>query len=98
MNREERIHAALSVALEPARVAIADESHLHKGHAGARPEGETHYRVEIVSAAFEGHGRVQRQRMVYGALGEEFGTGLHALSLTTLTPAEAGSRKPPGQP
>lgn len=94
MNREARIQAALSAALEPAAVAIADESHLHKGHAGARPEGETHYRVEIVSAAFEGCNRVQRQRLVHGALGDEFEKGLHALSLTTLTPAEAESRQP----
>jgi BolA family transcriptional regulator, general stress-responsive regulator len=98
MNREERIRAALSAALQPAEIAVADESHLHEGHAGARPEGETHYRVEIVSPAFEGRNRVQRQRMVHGLLGSEFEGGLHALSLTTLTPAEAQARRPARQP
>jgi BolA protein len=72
----------------PARLAIADESSRHHGHAGWREGGETHFRVEIVSAAFEGQSRIQRQRRVYAALKEEFAAGLHALALTTLTPAE----------
>ena len=72
----------------PARLAIEDESSRHYGHAGWREGGETHFRVEIVSAAFEGHSRVARQRLVYAALKDEFAAGLHALALTTLTPAE----------
>lgn len=93
MTRQERIYSALRDALGRANIAIADESHLHVGHAGARPEGETHYRVDLVSEAFEGQSKVQRQRMVYRLLGDEFATGLHALSLSTLTPAEADAQE-----
>ena len=62
---------------------------MHAGHAGARPGGETHYHVVMVSAAFQGQSRVARQRLVYQALREEFDTGLHALSLDLKTPEEA---------
>jgi len=72
----------------PARLAVEDESSRHLGHAGWREGGETHFRVEIVSAAFEGQSRVARQRLVYAALQDEFDAGLHALALTTLTPGE----------
>jgi BolA protein len=70
------------------RLAIIDESHLHAGHAGARPGGESHFRVEIVSAAFEGKSRLERQRMVYAALADELRHDIHALALRTLTPDE----------
>lgn len=72
----------------PVRLAIEDESSRHRGHAGWREGGETHFRVEIVSAAFEGKSRVTRQRLVYAALKAELDAGLHALALTTLTPEE----------
>jgi len=84
------IESKLTAALSPSRMTVIDESHRHAGHAGARPEGESHYRVEIVSAAFAGCSRVDRQRMVYAALAEEFAAGLHALALTTRTPEEDG--------
>ena len=77
----------------PARLAIEDESSKHRGHAGHREGGESHFRVEIVSAAFEGHNRVARQRLVYQALKAEFDAGLHALALTTLTPAEDAAKR-----
>jgi BolA protein len=76
----------------PARLSIEDESSKHRGHAGHREGGESHFRVEIVSAAFEGHNRVARQRMVYEALKAELDAGLHALAITTLTPAEDDKR------
>ncbi len=82
------IDKKLRSELAPLRLAIEDESSRHRGHAGWREGGETHFRVEIVSAAFEGQGRVARQRMVYAALKDELAAGLHALALTTLTPAE----------
>jgi BolA protein len=82
---------ALRNTLAPVHFALTDESAKHAGHAGARPGGETHYHVVIVSAAFEGQTRVARQRLVYQALDEEFRTGLHALSVTLKTPQEAGS-------
>ena len=72
-------------------MSLTDESAQHAGHAGARPGGETHYHLTLVSAAFDGLSRVARQRLVYGALREEFDTGLHALSLDLKTPSEAGA-------
>jgi len=78
----------LRAEFAPVRLAIEDESSLHHGHSGYREGGESHFRVEIVSAAFEGKNRVARQRLVYAALKAELDAGLHALALTTLTPAE----------
>lgn len=88
MNRAERIRASLTKAFSPDGLEIVDESHLHAGHAGARPEGETHFRVSVTSRAFEGVGRVQRQRLVNQALAQEFDSGLHALSIKAVAPAE----------
>ena len=78
----------LRARFTPARLSIEDESSRHRGHAGHREGGESHFRVEIVSVAFEGQSRVARQRLVYEVLKDEFAAGLHALALTTLTPAE----------
>ena len=72
----------------PARLSIEDESSRHRGHAGWRDGGETHFKVEIVSDAFVGKNRVARQRLVYDTLKVELAAGLHALALTTLTPEE----------
>lgn len=82
----EIIERKLTEALSPVRLDVIDESHLHAGHAGARPEGESHFRVEITSTAFEGKSRVERQRLVYGALAEEMAGPIHALALKTLSP------------
>ena len=82
----------LRAAFAPARLAIEDESSKHHGHAGWREGGETHFKVEIVSTAFEGQSRVARQRAVYAALKQELDAGLHALALTTLTPTEDARR------
>ncbi|HYB09909.1 MAG TPA: BolA family protein [Alphaproteobacteria bacterium] len=89
-----RIKAKLNEALRPERLEILDESHRHAGHAGARPEGETHFRLEIVSTAFEGRPRVARQRLIYEILADDLKSDIHALSLQTLTPAEAAARGP----
>jgi BolA family transcriptional regulator, general stress-responsive regulator len=89
------IETKLTAALQPERLKVVDESELHKGHAGHRPGGESHFRVEIVSAAFEGQTRVARQRRVYEVLSEELKAGVHALALTTLTPAEDHGRRIP---
>ena len=78
----------LRARFQPARLLIEDESSRHRGHAGHREGGESHFRIEIVSAAFEGKNRVARQRLVYAALKQELDAGLHALALTTLTPEE----------
>lgn len=78
----------LRTRFAPSRLAIEDESSKHRGHAGHREGGESHFRVEIVSAEFEGKNRVARQRLVYETLKAELDAGLHALALTTLTPGE----------
>jgi BolA protein len=82
------IRRKLTERFAPIRLEVEDESHRHIGHEGARPGGETHFAVTIVSAAFLGHSRVARQRLVYQALAEELATRIHALSLTTLAPEE----------
>jgi BolA protein len=83
------IREKLIAAFAPGELVIEDESARHAGHSGARPGGETHFNVRIVSAAFEGMSRVERQRRVYAALAEEMRGPIHALALTTLTPGEA---------
>jgi len=86
------IERKLSAALQPDKLAITDESARHAGHGGARPEGETHFHVEVVSARFEGKSRVARQRLIYQILAEELKTRVHALALSALTPAEYNRR------
>lgn len=88
MGRAAEIERKLTEGLAPTRLNVIDESCQHEGHGGWRPEGETHFRVEIVSPAFEGKSRVDRQRQVYALIGDELKNGLHALALTTLSPTE----------
>ena len=89
MTMADTIRAKLTAAFAPKELDVADDSHKHAGHSGARPGGETHFSVRVVSEAFAGLGRVERQRRVYAALSEELKpNGIHALALTTLTPAE----------
>ena len=89
MSRKDRIAAILREALRPIRLDIVDESDRHAGHAGARPGGETHYRLNIVSPAFVGKSRVERHRMVNALLAAEFASGLHALAIAAAAPDEA---------
>ena len=89
MRVADAIRRRLTERFAPIRLEIQDDSHRHAGHAAARPEGETHFSITIVSAAFVGESRVARQRLVYQTLAEELATRVHALSLTTLTPDEA---------
>lgn len=88
MSVAETIHRKLTDQLAPLSLKIVDDSHRHAGHQGARPEGETHFSVEIVSAAFTGKKQVERQRLVYAALKEELADRVHALALTTRSPEE----------
>lgn len=81
------IEAKLTSAFSPSAITVVDESHLHAGHAGARPEGETHFRVEIEADAFAGQSRVAAQRAVYDVLSKELATTVHALALKTSAPA-----------
>ena len=84
----------LEAAFAPEILAIEDESSRHAGHSGARPEGETHFHVHIVSPIFAGESRIARQRRVYALLAEELAGPVHALGLTTLTPEEDGKIAP----
>lgn len=88
MNRAKRIEQTLSTLFRPDRLAIIDESHLHAGHAGAAPGGETHYRIEIVSELFRQKSRLQRHRLVNEALDDELQSGLHALAIRAQAPGE----------
>lgn len=88
MNRPERIRELLMAGLDPLACEVADESHLHAGHAGAA-SGGGHYRVRVVSARFEGVNKVARHRLVYDCLREMMQKDIHALAMTLLTPSEA---------
>ena len=72
----------------PESLEVQDESHLHEGHAGHRPGGETHFRVYIVSQAFEGKSRIERHRMINVMLAQELADGVHALAIHAQTPGE----------
>ncbi|WP_417465556.1 BolA family protein [Kordiimonas sp.] len=82
----ETIEKKLQEALAPDHLEVIDESEGHRGHAGYRDGGESHFRVVIRSKAFEGQSRVTRQRMVMGALKEELAGPIHALSIQADTP------------
>ena len=86
MTRNDRIRQTLIDALQPEKIEIIDESNLHAGHSGARPEGETHFRIEIVASKFVAMNRVERQRLIHSLLADEFAAGLHALSIKALAP------------
>jgi BolA protein len=89
LSRAERMENALRASFAPVEFNLVDESSRHAGHAGARPEGETHFRLRLRAAAFIGLSRLARQRLVNEALSEEFANGLHALSLELKAPGEA---------
>ena len=87
-SRAARLEAALRCAFSPLALRVEDDSARHAGHAGHRPEGETHYNVLLVSDAFRGMSRVARSRAVHKVLEPEFADGMHALSLTLRAPGE----------
>ena len=85
------IREKLTRELSPVKLDVIDESCNHAGHAGARPEGETHFHVVAVAETFDGMNRVARQaRLVYKILADELAGPVHALSLELKSPAEAG--------
>jgi len=88
MSADQRIREKLLVALEPTRLDVINESHLHAGHRSSPGTGESHYRVLIVSPAFAGKSRVARHRMVNEALADELEGRVHALALATYAPDE----------
>ncbi|WP_028879068.1 BolA family protein [Terasakiella pusilla] len=85
MSVAEVMKKKINEELSPEKLVLEDESYMHAGHAGANPQGESHFNLLIVSDKFEGVSRVQRQRMVYDILADELKDRVHALSLRTLT-------------
>src|SRR5947209_18386119 len=90
MSTKDTITNKLREAFTPESLDVVDESHLHEGHAGHRPGGETHFRVHIVSAAFKGKTRIERHRMVNAALAAELAGSVHALAIHAQAPGEGG--------
>lgn len=86
MTVADRIRETLTGTFRPVSLKVVDESHLHKGHAGHRPEGESHFRVTIAAEAFRGKSRVAAHRMVYDALATEIEGGVHALAIEAKAP------------
>lgn len=84
----QEIERLLSAALAPTALAVINDSARHHGHAGDDGSGESHFTVEIASAAFTGKSRLERQRMVIGALGDIPGQRVHALAIKARAPGE----------
>ena len=89
MSTKDVITQKLTNAFTPESLRVEDESHQHEGHAGHRPGGQTHFRVYIVSQAFQGKSRVERHRMINAALAAELAGGVHALAIHANAPGEA---------
>ena len=85
---EQEIRALLTEALAPDRLEVTNDSARHHGHSGDDGSGESHFTVEIESAAFAGVPRLQRQRMVNAALGDIPGQRVHALAIKARAPGE----------
>ncbi|MEX0638362.1 MAG: BolA family protein [Burkholderiales bacterium] len=90
MSTEESIRARLAV-LQPESLELEDESERHRGHAGYRPGGGTHWRLTIVARAFAGQSTLARHRLVYQALGELMQHPIHALAIHARAPGEPGA-------
>ena len=80
--------ARLNSALSPTHIQLVDDSQAHRGHGGYNPAGESHFSLAIESPAFDGKSRVERQRMVYSALGDLMVERVHALSIRASAPGE----------
>lgn len=80
--------ARLNSALCPTTIELIDDSEQHRGHGGYNPAGESHFTLRIESADFAGKNRVERQRLIYAALGDLMRERVHALSIRASTPGE----------
>jgi BolA protein len=90
----EALSRKLKQAFSPQSLEVIDESVLHAGHAGAHPQGESHFRVNIVSEAFAGKSRIERHRMVNEALAAELSSRVHALAIRAKAPEDGFSLAP----
>lgn len=88
MRTHDLITEKLRKVFAPESLRVEDESHLHEGHAGHRPGGETHFRLYIVAEAFRGKSRLERHRMINAALAGELASGVHALAIHAVAPGE----------
>ena len=88
MSVKDTIASHLKEGLNPDALNVVDESHLHAGHAGSRPGGETHFRVVITAPAFAGKSRIERHRMVNALLVAELRERVHALAIEARAPGE----------
>lgn len=88
MRTVDLITQKLTAAFTPQSLNVVDESHQHEGHAGARPGGQTHFRVYIVSASFKGKTRIERHRMINQVLTDDLAAGVHALAIHAAAPGE----------
>ena len=82
----ERIRSKLQKKFDPIELSVRDDSDKHAGHAGARPEGETHFSVNIVAEAFSGLNRVACHRLINEALADELADRVHALAIKAKAP------------
>jgi len=87
MSVRDSIVEKLSQKFAPTHLEVLDESDRHRGHAGARPEGETHFRVRIATPQFAGKSRLAQHRAVMDALDVELKAGVHALAVE-IVPAD----------
>ena len=78
------IEVKLAKALQPTQLEVIDESHQHAGHSGARPEGETHFRIRITAETLNTLSRVQQHQRIYTILSEEIGNPIHALAIEVV--------------
>ncbi len=85
---QDQITARLTAALQPTRLVVLNESASHAGHMGDDGTGESHFRVEVESAAFTGLNRVARQRLVNQALADLLSERIHALAIKASAPGE----------
>ncbi len=88
MQTKDVIIKKLTEAFAPESLRVEDESHLHAGHSGHRPGGQTHYRVYIVSDSFRGKSRIERHRSINSTLAQELADSVHALAIHAAAPGE----------
>ncbi|MFT0786321.1 BolA family protein [Synechococcus sp. H55.10] len=97
MLTSDRLRQLLAEKLQALYVHVEDESHRHAGHGGRQQGSGGHYRVQVVSPLFAGKTPLQRHRLVYAALAEQMGQGIHALALQTYSPEEVSAERIPKQ-
>ena len=73
--------------LNPIKISVEDEGHLHVGHAGAKSGG--HFKLIIISKKFDNVSQIQRHKLIYSCLGELMKTEIHALSINAISSDES---------